>query len=110
MSLLGNCNNSLYFIGTIRPEELFAYFEVEGTKFERGVFALFDEGNEIFQIYSSSFIVILCILDKSGKINFMEFVCTLWNLLTLPESNFGSVAYLLKDPSAESAISCMIHI
>eukprot|EP01033_Poteriospumella_lacustris_P000138 gene138-88_t len=29
--------------GLIRPTELFSYFEVEGTKFERGVFTLFDE-------------------------------------------------------------------
>jgi len=27
----------------IRPSELFAYFEVEGTKFENGLFSLFDE-------------------------------------------------------------------
>ena len=44
--------------------------------------------------------------DKSGMINFMEFVCTLWNLLTLPESDFGSLAYLIKDPSTDGKISC----
>lgn len=30
--------------GSIRPIELFAYFEVEATTFEKGVFAIFDEG------------------------------------------------------------------
>lgn len=50
--------------------------------------------------------LILETTDKSGMINFMEFVCTLWNLLTLPESDFGSVAYLLRDPSGESEITC----
>lgn len=33
--------------GTIQPIELFAYFEVESTKFERGVFCLFDEGEQL---------------------------------------------------------------
>lgn len=30
--------------GTVQPVELFAYFEVESTHFENGVFCLFDEG------------------------------------------------------------------
>lgn len=76
-----------YEIGLIRPAELFAYFEVEGTPFERKIFALFDE-------------------DKSGVINFLEFVCTLWNILTLPQGDFGSVAFLLRDPSGRNLISC----
>ncbi len=37
---------SLLDLGLIRPSELFSYFEVEGTKFEKGVFSLFDEGTE----------------------------------------------------------------
>jgi hypothetical protein len=38
--------NLFFFVikGLIRPEELFAYFSVEGTPFERRLFALFDEG------------------------------------------------------------------
>jgi hypothetical protein len=39
-------------------------------------------------------------------INFLEFVCTLWNILTLPQSDFGSVAYLLRDPSGKQNITC----
>lgn len=35
----------------------------------------------------------------------MEFVCTLWNILTIPQGECGSIAYLIKDPSARSKIS-----
>jgi hypothetical protein len=38
-------------------------------------------------------------------INFMEFVCTLWNLLTLPESDYGALAFLIKDPTAAGTIN-----
>lgn len=31
--------------GLIRPNELFSYFEVEGTPFELALFSLFDEGS-----------------------------------------------------------------
>ncbi len=48
----------------------------------------------------------LCLIDKSGLINFMEFVCCLWNLLTLPEPDLGSIAYLIRDPSGTSALRC----
>lgn len=39
--------SDLGYQGTIRPVELFAYFQVEATLFERGVFALFDEGDNV---------------------------------------------------------------
>lgn len=35
----------------------------------------------------------------------MEFVCSMWNLLTLPESQLGALAYLMKDPSGVLRIS-----
>lgn len=42
-------------------------------------------------------------------INFMEFVCTLWNLLTLPEGDYGALAFLIKDPSAAGTINCKLR-
>ena len=36
--------------GTVAPAELFAYFEVEATRFERAVFVLFDEGIEFWRM------------------------------------------------------------
>ncbi|RYG59128.1 hypothetical protein EON64_20550 [archaeon] len=44
--------------------------------------------------------------DGSGVINFMEFVCTLWNLLTLPEKHCAVIAYMIKDRSTKGDISC----
>mmetsp|Transcript_4703 Transcript_4703/g.7681 ORF Transcript_4703/g.7681 Transcript_4703/m.7681 type:complete len:453 (+) Transcript_4703:91-1449(+) len=64
--------------GAIQPIELFHYFEVESTPFEMAVFTLFDE-------------------DESGIINFMEFVCSLWNILTLDELNMGGLAFNIVD-------------
>eukprot|EP00981_Chlorochromonas_danica_P001365 scaffold292_cov161-Ochromonas_danica.AAC.3 len=74
-------------LGHIRPSELFSYFEVEETPFEVALFSIFDE-------------------DKSGLINFMEFVCTLWNILTLPVEECACIAYLIKDPTADATITC----
>jgi len=36
---------------------------------------------------------------------FLYLMKTLWNLLTLPEIDFGSMAFLLRDPSGESEIT-----
>jgi hypothetical protein len=44
--------------------------------------------------------------DRSGIINFMEFVCALWNILTMDESNMGSLAFMIADPTASKLLSC----
>lgn len=94
-------------VGLIRPSELFSYFEVEGTKFECCIFSLFDEGKDFLVTwFAPNYSQLTVTVDNSGMINFMEFVCTLWNLLTLPEPDFGSIAYLIKDPSATGTINC----
>ncbi|KAJ1421568.1 hypothetical protein B484DRAFT_399408, partial [Ochromonadaceae sp. CCMP2298] len=72
--------------GAIVPMELFAYFEVESSPFELSVFTIFDE-------------------DKSGIINFMEFVCSLWNILTLNESSMGGLAFNIVDSNCLKLIS-----
>eukprot|EP01035_Chromulina_nebulosa_P029635 gene29635-39303_t len=72
--------------GTIKAIELFSFFQVEATAFENGIFCIFDE-------------------DNSGMINFMEFVCSTWNFLTLPREDMGSLAYLIRDSSAEKNIT-----
>jgi hypothetical protein len=36
----------------------------------------------------------------------MEFVCSMWNLLTLSEDDLGILAYLMKDPSGVMRIRC----
>lgn len=46
------------------------------------------------------------LLDHSGMINFLEFVCALWNLLTISEDNYGTMAFLLKEPTGKSVINC----
>lgn len=93
--------------GQIRPGELFNYFEVEETPFEVSIFTIFDEGKAWMVLGN------LCIrsheafiIDSSGVINFMEFVCTLWNILTIPQVECASIAYLIKDPSAVKTITC----
>lgn len=48
--------------------------------------------------------------DGSGVINFMEFVCTLWNLLTLPERHCAVIAYMIKDHSTKGDISCKCNV
>jgi hypothetical protein len=40
-------NDWMLSIGQILPLELFHFFEVENTEFERNVFSLFDEGANV---------------------------------------------------------------
>lgn len=51
-------------------------------------------------------VIVIFIGDDSGLVNFMEFVCAIWNFLTLPEEDMGSLAFLIKDPSGEKHITC----
>ena len=49
--------------------------------------------------------------DRSGIINFMEFVCSLWNILTLDETNMGCLAFMIADPTASKTLSCKcVHL
>ncbi len=66
--------------GTIRPIEFFTYFNIEIQEFEKHIFRVFD-------------------MDKSGVLTFLEFVCCIWNLLTLDEAQLGTLLYLIKDPT-----------
>lgn len=66
--------------GSIRPVELFSYFNVDLGSFESSIFAIFDE-------------------ERKGLLNFMEYVCALWNLLTLADADLGVLGYLMKDPT-----------
>ena len=42
--------------------------------------------------------------------NFVEFVCGMWNLLTVPEHHLGAFAYLMRDPSGKMRIVCKLQI
>eukprot|EP01031_Cornospumella_fuschlensis_P024182 gene24182-29247_t len=66
--------------GTIRPMELYTYFHMEANELEKNILTAFD-------------------LDKTGKLNFTEFVCALWIFLSLAESDMADFLYRLKDAS-----------
>ena len=66
--------------------ELLHYFEIEDTKFEHKLFGLFDE-------------------DASGEINFMEFVCSMWNMLTLHITELGSLVFLMFSPDGRRPLT-----
>jgi hypothetical protein len=40
----------------------------------------------------------------------MEFVCAIWNILTLDESNMGSMAFMIADPTGSKNLSCKLHL
>jgi hypothetical protein len=69
-----------FLLGNIQPVDIFTFMNVDFTTFEKCVFQIFDA-------------------DKSGKLNFLEFVCAMWNLLTIPEHQLGAIVYLMKDPT-----------
>eukprot|EP01040_Poterioochromonas_malhamensis_P011531 gene11531-12575_t len=66
--------------GNIQPVDIFTFMNSDFSAFEKQVFHIFDA-------------------DKSGKFNFLEFVCCMWNLLTIPENQLGAIVYLMKDLS-----------
>ena len=64
--------------GHIRADEFFAYFRVEQTPFNKRLFVSMD-------------------IDNTGYLNFCEFVCAMWNFLSMEPSRLGSYAYFLFD-------------
>lgn len=71
--------------GSVRPIELFSYFNIETGDLEKNLFMVFDEG-------------------KTGKLNFLEFAAAMWNFLSLPEKLVGVLVYLMKDPTGTYCI------
>jgi hypothetical protein len=44
--------------------------------------------------------------DNNGVVTFVEFVCSMWNLLTLSDTDLSMMMFLLKDPTGEQSLSC----
>lgn len=61
--------------GEIELLELLVHIDIERTKFTKRVFAIFDE-------------------DKSGEVDFREFVLSLWNYCTLGKASLSTSLYL----------------
>ena len=40
----------------------------------------------------------------------MEFACSLWNILTLDETNMGCLAFMIADPTAVRTLSCKFTV
>jgi len=64
--------------GSISVLEMLNFLDVDRTKFTKRVFSTFDA-------------------DRSGKIDFREFVVTLWNYCTLGRSSLIHFAFALYD-------------
>jgi hypothetical protein len=73
----------------VRPVELFTFFNVEFGPLETAMFNIFDHA-------------------KSGKLNFVEFVGSMWNFLSLREEDLSMFMYLIKDPTGVMRIKCEI--
>jgi Ca2+-binding EF-hand superfamily protein len=71
--------------GTIDVVELLTVIDVERTPFTERVFAVFDE-------------------DNSGKIDFNEFVLSLWNYCTLSRVTLGMFAFDLYDRDSSGVL------
>lgn len=65
--------------GLIKADEFFAYFQLEpDDAMNQKIFYSFD-------------------MRKDGKLDFCQFVCTLWNFLSLPVDQLGAYAHFLFD-------------
>lgn len=60
----------------------------------------------IIEIALKFLLTVLLLIDSSGIINFMEFVASIWNLLTLPHDKLGSLFFLLIDKTGTKKILC----
>lgn len=58
--------------GTIDIVEMLVALQLERTKFTTRIFSIFDK-------------------DRSGHLNFLEFVLGMWNFCTLQKTSFGSI-------------------
>jgi Ca2+-binding EF-hand superfamily protein len=82
--------------GTIRFDELFAYFRIEPTKFNETVFGY-------------------CDVDRRGYLTFLDFVIGIWLFLTVDQSELGGYAFILFDMDCTGILDCeeiinLIHI
>lgn len=64
--------------GYLRKDEFFAAFHMESTKSNDEIFSSFD-------------------IERNGKLNFCEFACAMWNLLTLDPSDLGYFVFTIFD-------------
>mmetsp|Transcript_14499 Transcript_14499/g.21832 ORF Transcript_14499/g.21832 Transcript_14499/m.21832 type:complete len:360 (+) Transcript_14499:196-1275(+) len=74
--------------GHIRADEFFAYFRIEQTPFNKRIFIDMDT-------------------DNSGYLNFCEFVCAMWNFLSLLPEKLGSFAYYIFDDDKSGSLDHM---
>jgi Ca2+-binding EF-hand superfamily protein len=82
--------------GTIRFDELFAYFRIEPTKFNETVFGY-------------------CDADHRGYLTFLDFVIGVWLFLTVEKTELGAYAFILFDMDCTGLLDCeeivnLIHI
>lgn len=82
--------------GTIRYDELFAYFHIEPTKFNETVFGY-------------------CDIDHRGYLTFLDFVIGIWLFLTVDQHELGGYAFILFDMDCTGSLDSeeiinLIHI
>ena len=75
--------------GAVSIEEMLIYLEIEPTAFSRRVFSIFD-------------------LNKSGKVDFREFVLSMWNYCTLSNATLGKA--LSMPTQWLNSLSSLLHI
>lgn len=83
---------------------------IEFGQFEKHIFTIFDTGTvRLFVSLKDVFyrnVIITNNSDDTGMINFSEFVCGLWNFLSLPESDIAGIVYCMKDPTGKLVVRC----
>mmetsp|Transcript_1888 Transcript_1888/g.3003 ORF Transcript_1888/g.3003 Transcript_1888/m.3003 type:complete len:405 (+) Transcript_1888:72-1286(+) len=71
--------------GAVSQDEFFAVFRIEDSEINRRIFRL-------------------CDMDKRGRLNFCEFACSIWNLLSLESESLPQLAFYLFDDDGSGTL------
>lgn len=95
--------------GAILLNELLFYLQEEKTPLTNLLFSVFDNDGRCSLFYKVISMV-LCNCGTSfyysGALDFMEFTCCIWALLSVPEKDVGGFAFVFCDPQNTGLATC----
>lgn len=116
------CRMDVDRTGSLQQAELAYYIQQEQSPFLDHVFSIFDDDKRcedveniqliyydavIIQFRDLFYVWYLCVCARhcSGELDFLEFISTLWCLLTLRPADVGGFAFIICDKDESASVS-----